>query len=1051
MKADFPNNEHDRLVLLEKLAILDTIPEANFDGLAELAKYIAASAIATVTFVDTHRQWFKAKIDLDLCETPRDIAICAHAILNPTEITYLPDTLLDPRSADSPLVTAENGLRFYAGVPLVLDGLAVGTLCVMDRQPKQLSHEQLNALRHLARQVEALLQARLLNLQTISQSNQLAAEKQRIDAIIVGTQLGIFEWDIQTDHTFYNSQLFNLLGLPEGEQYSADFWRQRIYPEDSAHVTEKLIAHINGQADFFDVKFRMQHRERHYLWLHIVGKIMSWTADGKPALMFGTYRDISADKAKEAEIQDTRSWLQAVINSATEAAMISTGPDGIISLFNTGAERMLGYRASELIGRHSPGIFHEPAEISRRAAQLSAEFEQDIQGFDVFVYKARKGLGETRQWTYICKNGERKQVRLSVSSVLDGEGQITGYLGVAIDITQIEQLHHALLLSEQRYRSMLENLPGVVYRCMNDNNWTMLFISDEVEKMTGYPAKSFIRNRDVSFAQLTLADDANIVRQAVEVDLVNHRRFSVEYRIKHIDGSIRWIQELGRGIFDNDGTLLYIDGFIWDITAQKQVQLALRTGEQKLNSLYQFAPLAILLSRFSDGVAISANPHFYHLRNQSEAADIPSIQLMLLLSPNQMQTRLAQLNATGRYGPAEFELTQHHGERVHVVLSEVLIATAEGEQQVWSIIQDITERKRIEQMKNQFVSMVSHELRTPLTSISGALGLMSGGVLGPVPEMMQSMLVIARENSNKLTQLINDLLDIDKLVAGKMQFEISRLAVKPLLQQAILHNQPYADKYQIQILLDAPNDGMIDVDPMRFHQILANLLSNAAKFSPIGSEILVSLSITEQQVQISVQDHGPGIPDAFRQHIFEKFSQADSADARSKGGTGLGLAIVKELTNRMGGDISFESNEQGTCFNLSFAMRGEAANNKPAVLVVEDDTDIAQFIRQQLEDAGYQVICCADLGSARRAMTLQAFVAVSLDLHLPDGHASTLFHELRSNPRYKDIPVLIASVDEPADPSLYDDFKGVCWLAKPLLAERLVTTINQLTQHSHQC
>ncbi len=1047
MKADFPHNEIARIDLLQQLAILDTLPEQNYDGLAELAKYIADTPIATVTLVDSDRQWFKAKIDLDIDESPRDVAICAHAILNPLEITYLPDTLLDKRVADSPLVTAENGIRFYVGVPLLVNDLAVGTLCVMDRQPRQLTASQLAALKRLAEQTEALLSSRLVAWRSIKQKNQLAFEKQRLDAIIVGTQLGIFEWDLQSDQTIYNSHLFNLLSLPEDEQYTADFWRQRIYPDDFNQVNDKLFAHINGQAPFFDVKLRMQHKDRHYLWLHIVGKIMSWTTDGRPQLMYGTYRDISVDKAKEAEIQDTRSWLQAVINSSTEAAMISTGPDGIISLFNTGAERMLGYRAAELIGRYSPGIFHEPVEVSRRGAQLSAEYEQDIQGFDVFVYKARQGLGETRQWTYVCKNGERKQVRLSVSAVLDGQGAITGYLGVAIDITQLEQLHHALLLSEQRHRSMLENLPGVVYRCMNDDNWTMLFISDEVEKMTGYPAKSFIRNRDISFAQITLKEDSEIVRQAVEVDLVHNRRFSVEYRIKHLDGSVRWIQELGRGIFDNDGSLLYIDGFIWDITVQKQVQLALRTGEQKLNSLYQFAPLAILLSRFSDGQAISANPHFFHLRNQSESTDIPTLPIMLHLSPKQMHERIERLRGSGRYGPEEFELAQHNGERVHVVLSEVLIATAEGEQQVWSIIQDITERKRIEQMKNQFVSMVSHELRTPLTSISGALGLMSGGVLGEVPPMMQSMLVIAKENSNKLTQLINDLLDIDKLVAGKMQFEMSRLAVKPLLQQAILHNQPYAEKYQTQILLDAPVDGMIDIDPMRLHQILANLLSNAAKFSPPSSEIHVGLDIKDQQVQIAVTDQGPGIPEAFRTHIFEKFSQADSADARSKGGTGLGLAIVKELTNRMGGDISFTTSATGTSFTLNFALRGEAETNKPTVLVVEDDDQIALFIRQHLESAGYQVICCADLGSARRAMTLQSFVAVTLDLHLPDGHASTLFHELRSNPQHKDIPVLIATIDEEADPQLYDDFKGVSWLAKPLLAEQLVSTLQKLTQH----
>ena len=1030
--------------MLQRLAILDTQPEPVFAGIVELARYIAGTAIATVTLVDHDRQWFKAKSDLPFCETSRDVAICAHAILTPTEITYLPDTTLDPRFVDNSLVNSEDGIRFYTGIPLLVEGLAVGTLCVMSRQPHQLNATQISALRNLAQQVEALLSARLLNWQTIAQKDQLAYEKQRLDAIIVGTQLGIFEWDLQTDQTIYNSHLFNLLGLPVEEQYSADFWRQRIYADDFNDVSQALLAHINGESAFFDTKFRIQHRDRHYIWLQIVGKIMRWSEDNRPLMMFGTYRDISADKAKEAEVLDTRSWLQAVINSSTEVAMISTGADGIITLFNTGAERMLGYRAAELVGRHSTGLFHDPDEIVRRAAQLSAEFAEDIQGFEVFVYKARKGTGETRQWTYICKNGERKQVRLSVSAIHDAKGNISGYLGVAIDITQLEQLHHALLLSEQRYRSMLENLPGVVYRCMNDEQWTMLFISDEVEKMTGYPAKSFVRNRDVSFSKLTLPEDAEIVRQAVEVELVSNRRFSVEYRIRHLDGSIRWIQELGRGIFDNSGVLLYIDGFIWDITLQKQVQLALRTGEQKLNSLYQFAPLAILLSQFSTGQAINANPYLLQLRKQPTTEHLPPLQQILQLSAQQQVERTQRLAEFGRYGPEEFELTQQTGEQIPVVLSEVLIATADGEQQVWSIIQDITERKRIEQMKNQFVSMVSHELRTPLTSISGALGLMSGGVLGDVPLAMQKMLVIARENSDKLTQLINDLLDIDKLVAGKMQFAMTRQAIKPLLQQAILHNQPYADKYQISIMLDAPHDGLIDIDAMRFHQILANLLSNAAKFSPAGSEIYVGLQVEQQLVKILVKDQGPGIPESFRTHIFEKFSQADSADARSKGGTGLGLAIVKELTNRMAGDIDFTSDNNGTCFVLTFTLKGIAENNKPTVLVVEDDEDTAQFIRMHLENAGYQIVNCIDLGSARRALSLQTFNAVTLDLNLPDGHASALIQELRANPLYGKTPVLIASIETPENPQLFDHTKQIRWLAKPLLADQLITTMHEI-------
>ncbi len=145
----------------------------------------------------------------------------------------------------------------------------------------------------------------------------------------------------------------------------------------------------------------------------------------------------------------------------------------------------------------------------------------------------------------------------------DEHNAIRGFLGVAIDITQLEHLNHALLMSEQRYRSMLDNLPGVVYRCRNDEYWTMLFISDEVFALTGYQAQQLIRSKEISFAQLNHPEDMQHANTVVQHALSNRQRFNVEYRLRHKDGSLRWVQELGQGVYDEKGELLYIDGFIW--------------------------------------------------------------------------------------------------------------------------------------------------------------------------------------------------------------------------------------------------------------------------------------------------------------------------------------------------------------------------------------------------------------------------------------------------------------------------------------------------------
>lgn len=293
---------------------------------------------------------------------------------------------------------------------------------------------------------------------------------------------------------------------------------------------------------------------------------------------------------------------------------------------------------------------------------------------------------------------------------------------------------------------------------------------------------------------------------------------------------------------------------------------------------------------------------------------------------------LARLSASAADSEAatEFSARRKDGSTLPVDVAIGRMRASDGSGLV-AILHDISERKRAETLKNDFVSTVSHELRTPLTSIAGSLGLLDGGAAGALPAPAKRLVGIAHQNSRRLVRLVNDILDIQKMQSAAMDFAREPVAMDEIAALAIDQNAGFAAEHGVHLALEAcGGDVRVAGDQDRLIQVLTNLISNAVKFSPPEGTVRLRVERLGAKVRISVEDRGSGIPEAFRPSIFTRFAQADTSDTRQRGGTGLGLAIVKEIVTRHQGDVSFETEDgRGTTFHVDLPAADTLAGDLP--------------------------------------------------------------------------------------------------------------------------
>ena len=742
-------------------------------------------------------------------------------------------------------------------------------------------------------------------------------------------------------------------------------------------------------------------------------------------LVTAAIRDISVRKDAETHLAQMEARYRGLLEAAPDA-MVVVNQGGEIILLNLQAENEFGYRRDELLGQQVTNII--PDGFAERLLADGLRSPADA---------LAQQIGTGIELIGRRKDGAEFPIEIMLSPLESAEGILVTAAIRDISVRKDAEIHLAQM--EARYRGLLEAAPDAMV--VVDKNAEIVLVNLQAKLEFGYRRAELLGQKVTQiipdgFAERLLKDGVGAMAQQIlkGIDFTGRRKKGDEFPIEIMLSPL----ESGEGIL-----------VIRDISLRKDEERRVARMESRYRGLLQAAPDAMVVVNH-DGEIVLANlqaeKEFGYCQDELLGQNMKNIipeRVAERLIANGLRSSLALQIGT------EIELTGRRKDGGEFPV-EIMLSPLESAERIL-VIRDISVRRRTERLKDEFVSTVSHELRTPLTSISGSLGLLAEQWAGELPKSAARLLAIAHTNSQRLVRLINDILDIEKLESSRVVFNLSQVDLGSLAAHAIEENGGFAESYGVHVRLDtAPADSDVNADPDRLAQVVTNLLSNAIKFSPAGGEVLVAVEKNGNVVRVSVRDHGCGISEDFKPHVFEKFAQADGTTSRQKGGTGLGLSIVKQIVERLGGDVGFaDAPGGGTVFYVDLrawddSIAGEVdLDSDPGavrILLCEDDRDAAIVLRKTLRRVGYAVDFAYTMPAGVARTDATRYAAILVDLKLPGGDGIDLILHIRSNPHHRDTPVIVIAGDpDRGRTDVRSSHLNVLdWLRKPLDFEHLV-------------
>jgi PAS domain S-box-containing protein len=906
----------------------------------------------------------------------------------------------------------------------------------------------------------------------------LRASEERFQLIAQASNDVMWDCDLLTHEMWWSERIQLVFGY-RLEELGADRlgWAKRVHPDDLDRVQASYRACLDSSETVWTDEYRFRRAEGSYADILDRAFIIRDPA-GTPTRIVGAMSDISDRKRIEnerkrvqQELQQALQTLQTIV-AASPLPIVVIEPDMTVQLWNAAAEQLFGWSEAEVLGQLLPLVPEEKQEECRqlREAVTNGEVFSSVE-----TYRRKR-------------DGSKVILNISAAPLYDDQGSVNAILLILQDITERQRAEAALRDSEERLRLALIAANQGLYD-LNVQTGDAI-VSPAYAQMLGYDPDEF-EETNTKWRDRLHPDDVAVVYQAYE-DYVAGKldTYRVEFRQRTKSGDWKWLLSIGKIVaWDSDGQPLRMLGTHTDMTDRKQAEEALRQSEERLRLALDAGCMGAWEWNLETNVQQWDVNQYKLFGMDKDRNRLSADAFFQFIHPDDLplaQQLTEQVLEQGGSFHTEFRIVRPDG-GVRWLSSQGIVVQDKHNQpvRIIGVNFDITERKREEEererllaneqlarqeaeaanrIKDEFLAVLSHELRSPLNPILGWSRLLQTQKLDE-QKTRQALATIER-NAKLQTQLIEDLLDVSRILRGKLVLNIAPVSLINTIEAALetVRLAVEAKGIQIQRTFNLDLDQVMG-DTARLQQVIWNLLTNAVKFTPSGGTVEIRLEQSNNQIQIQVKDTGKGIRSDFLPYVFDYFRQEDGTTTRKFGGLGLGLAIVRHITELHGGTVWAESPGEGlgATFTVQLPLmpspvRGDEKDEPSTianlcglrVLAVDDDKDIRELLEFILQQAGAEVRVVASATEALQQLEAFSPKVLISDVGMPDTDGYMLIRQIRTlAPEQGKIPAIALTayageIDQ--QQALAAGFQ--MHLAKPIEPEKLIGVITNLLKEN---